>query len=58
MFSIEKQSIAFNKLPTNWEKAFSFFFFALVSVECQLSEGKGARLKGHKHDQMREEVFF
>ena len=57
MFSIEKQSIAFNKLPTNWEKPFSFFS-ALVSVECQLSEGKGARLKGHKHDQMREGVFF
>lgn len=57
MFSIEKQSIAFNKLPTNWEKPFSFFS-ALVSVECQLSEGKGPRLKGHKHDQMREGVFF
>ena len=56
MFSIEKQSIAFNKLPKNWEKA--FFFFALVSIEFQLSEGKGVRLKGHKHDLMREGVFF
>lgn len=34
MFSIEKQSIAFNKLLTNWEKI-SF----LVSAECQLLEG-------------------